>query len=529
MRRNMIIKGVHARLAGAVVVGVAVVMGALMLVRPSAAFAATGKDAGARCTDLVNVEVGGAKIDGAQYIVKGTKTPPLNLPAPTDYCQVRASISPAPTSKIELEVWLPTRWNNKMLGVGGTGLSGGLALASMTFPKPVGEGYATMATDAGHENSKHALWALNHPERIIDYGYRATHLGTEFAKALIVRYYQAPPKRSYFQGCSNGGRDALMEAQRFPHDYNGIIAGAPANNFVSLIAAFGHYRSLIDKLPPNSLTPKMTLLHDAVLQKCDALDGLKDGMVSDPGSCHFDPAVLLCKAGQNPKDCLSSREVSVIRKMYQGSRTRGGRSIYPGLPVGSEYLWTDWWTKPQSTGGSFPPDFFRYFVYDDPTWTMADFNLARDWAAAYKKLHGVLDATDTDLRPFALAGGKLLIYQGWDDQAVGPYNTINYFNAAERKLGKQADSARLFMVPGMGHCFDGNGLTTAEFLGEMDRWIKSGAAPDRIIAERPVNYLLSVVGVSLPPVMTRPLCAWPKTARYLGKGSPSQASSFVCR
>lgn len=495
---------------------------------PASSDSATGNEA-ARCAALVGTEAGGARIESARFVAEATKLAPLNVPARDAFCQVRATISPAPTSKINVEVWLPRRWNNKLLGLGGSGLSGGLALAPLTFPKPVGEGYATMATDAGHDNSDRALWALNQPERIIDYGYRATQLGTEIAKALIVRYYETPARGSYFAGCSNGGRDALMLAQRSPDAYDGIIAGAPANNFVSLITSFSSYRSMVESLPADSLTPKMAFLHEAVLKKCDAIDGLKDGMVSDPRSCRFDPAELRCKSGQDPESCLSSAEVHVIRTMYKGSRTRDGRLIHPGLPIGSEYLWTDWWTKPKSTGGNFPPDFFAYFVHDDPNWTMASFQLDRDWAAAKRKLSGTLDATDTDLRPFARTGGKLIIYQGWDDQAVSPYNTIDYFKASQRKLGALADSARLFMVPGMGHCFDGNGLTTANFVGEIDRWVESGNAPDQIIAERPPNIMLSVLGVSASPVMTRPLCAWPKSARYLGTGSPNEAGSFSCQ
>lgn len=455
--------------------------------------------------------------------------PPLGIPARNSLCQVRATISAAPTSKIQVEIWLPGRWNSKMLGLGGSGLSGGLALAPLSFLKPVGDGYVMMATDAGHDNDEQALWALKQPERIADYGYRATQLGTKIAKALIVRYYNAPAKRAYFQGCSNGGRDALMLAQRSPDAYDGIIAGAPANNFVSLITNFSNYRSLIEKLPPDSLTPKIAALHDAALKKCDALDGLKDGIVSNPGTCRFDPAVLSCKAGQDSKSCLNPAEVKTIRTLYQGSRTRDGRLVHAGLPVGSEYLWKEWWTTPKSTGGAFAPGFFGNFVYDNPNWTMASFDLDKDWAAALQKLSSTLDATDTDLRPFARAGGKLLMYQGWDDQAVSPYNTIDYFKASQKKLGKLSGSAQLFMVPGMGHCFDGKGLTNADFVGELDRWVESGKAPEKFNAEKPVNPFVSLAGVQAPPLMTRPLCAFPKKARYLGKGSPNEASSFACR
>lgn len=517
------------KLQVSILASAATLAGGALLLGPATETRAAHSDEAARCAALEGTEVGGARIASAKFVAEGTKIAPLNVPARNAYCQVRATVSAAPTSTISVEIWLPQKWNSKLLGLGGSGTSGGLVLAPLTFAKPVGDGYVTMATDAGHDNSERPVWALKQPERIADYGWRATQFGTRIAKALIVHYYQAPARRSYFQGCSNGGRDALMLAQRSPGEYDGIIAGAPASNMVSLFTNFANYRHLIEELPPASLTPKLKFLHEAVLQKCDAIDGLKDDIVSAPGSCRFDPAVLGCKAGQDPNSCLSAKEINVVRTLYDGSRTRDGRLVHAGLPRGSEYLWDEWWTKPKSTGGSFAPDFFGYFVYDDPTWTMANFQLDKDWDAAKRKFSSTLDATDTDLRPFARSGGKLLMYQGWDDQAVSAFNTIDYFKASKRKLGKLAGSAQLFMVPGMGHCFDGKGLTSADFVGELDRWVESGKAPERIVAEKPVNFILKAAGVEAPPLMTRPLCPFPKTAHYLGKGSEKEAANFVCR
>jgi feruloyl esterase len=477
---------------------------------------------------LAGTVIGGARIDSAKFIAAGDKLPPFGIPARGGVCQVRASISPVPVSTIRIEIWLPAQWNHKMLGLGGSGTSGGLVLAGLTFPKPVGEGYVTLATDAGHDNTDQPTWALER-ERIVDYGDRANYLGAGVAKALIARYYGAPASRAYFQGCSNGGRDALMLAQRHPEVYDGIIAGAPANNFVSLLTGFTAYRSAVEKLPPNSLTPKLSTLHEAVLRRCDARDGAKDGLLSDPRSCKFDPAELSCKRGQDPKTCLLPPEVSTVRLLYQGARTRGGQLVHPGLPLGSEYLWDKWWTQPNSTGGDFAEKLFGYFVYRDPEWRMARFDLDTDWPAAMRAVSGMLDATDPDLRPFVRGGGKLLMYNGWDDQAVSPTNTINYFTAAKRKLGRAGgNSARLFMVPGMGHCFDGNGFTSADFVGAMDRWVETGKAPEQILAERPVNPMLALAGVAAKPLMTRPLCAWPKAARYNGKGALTDAGSFTC-
>lgn len=493
-----------------------------------AAVATSAEPDETRCTALKGMHIGGATLYSASYIAAGEKLPPFNIPSPRAICQVRTSTSPVPSSTIKTEIWLPSQWNGKMLGLGGSGTSGGMATAGLSFMKPVGSGYVTIATDAGHENTDPPVWAFKQPERLIDYGYRANHLGAQMAKALIARYYGAAPKRSYFMGCSNGGRDALMLAQRFPNDYDGIVSGAPANNFVSLITNFTNYRKLIEKLPPDSLTPKLGMLHEAVLNRCDGLDGLKDGMIENQRACRFDPAELSCKPGQDAKGCLSPVEVNTIRVLYSGSKTRNGQRVHAGLPFGSEYLWQEWWTKPNSTGGNFATGFFGYFVHDNKNWAMADFDLDGDWAVAKRKLNGVLDATNTDIRPFVRKGGKLIMYQGWDDQAVSPENTISYFIAARKRLGSQQGNARLFMVPGMGHCFDGKGFTSADFVGEIDKWVEGGKAPEQIVAEKPVNYLFTLAGVPAKPLMTRPLCAWPKVARFDGKGPVGDDKSFTC-
>lgn len=495
---------------------------------PVADASAAAGDTAASCAALTGTRVNGATITSAKYVAAGSELPPFKIPARSGICQVRASISPTPTSKIQMEIWLPARWNDKMLGLGGSGTSGGMVMAPLIFPKPVNDGYVTIATDAGHDNTDQPDWAFKQPERIVDYGHRANHLGAGVTKALITQFYGKPARRAYFQGCSNGGRDALMLAQRYPDDYDGIIAGAAANRFVSLMSRFGVFRQAMETLPPDSLTSKMPMLHDAALKACDARDGTKDGFVENPRACGFDPAVLACKPGQDSKSCLAPGEVTVLQTLYRDVRTRSGQFVDYGLPAGSEYLWNEWWTKTNSTGGDFPPKMFGYFVHDNKSWTMAQFNLDRDWPAAMRKLAGALEATDTDLRPFASRGGKLMMYHGWDDQAVAPENSIDYFTAARKKLGSRADAAQLFMVPGMGHCFDGNGFSTADFVGAMDRWVETGQAPQRIIGEKPVNPMVALAGIPAKPLKTRPLCPWPKVARHDGKGSMDDESSFSC-
>lgn len=521
---------ISSRVAGAMTIGL-VIGASAVLSWPSAtpALAAVGADESERCTALVGSELGGGRIDAAKYVAPGTKLAPLNLTTNASICQVRASISAALTSKVEVEIWLPARWNHKLLGFGGGGFNGGLASAVVTFPVPVNQGYVAIATDSGHDVTDTPTWALGKPERIADYGYRANHLGAGIAKALAARYYGAPVKRAYFHGCSNGGRDALMLAQRFPKDYDGIIAGAPANSFVSLMTDFGHYRELMMKLPPNSLSAKMKLLHEAVVNKCDALDGAKDGLINNPQACRFDPGVLMCKSGQDANSCLAPAELEAVRAIYQGTRTRNGRIVQPGLAPGSEYQWPTWVTDAKAQGAAFVPGFFGYFVYGDPNWSMASFNVDRDLAVGKKNVGGMIDATNSDLRPFIKRGGKLLMYHGWDDAAISPENSIAYYSAVKRTLGADARQTRLFMMPGVAHCFDGAGPSSADFLGEIDRWVEGGAAPERIIAAKPENILLALAGAPTKTLMSRPLCAWPKVARYSGKGDVNQAANFECR
>lgn len=493
-----------------------------------AAAAASGTDAD-RCSLLKDQQLGGATIDTVEFLKDGAATSGFGTKAATSICRVSAHISGAADSEVRFHVWLPANWNGNVVGAGGGGFNGSLSIDGLVLTKPVNDGYAGLSTDAGHDFADGAKWALGHPEKITDFGYRANHVGIVAAKAILAAYYGTVAKRAYFVGCSNGGRDALMLAERYPKDYDGIIAGAPANSWTALMAAFAR-NGAVTRLSPgvDTLGPKLKLVHDAALKQCDASDGAKDGLISDPGTCRFDPAVLRCKAGTG-SSCLSKPEVTAFRAIYQGTRTRDGHLIMPGFPPGSELEWSAWFTAPNSPAPEMAQDFYRDMVYNDPSWNRANFVLDRDYPAARARLARIIDATDADLRPFAEHGGKLLMYHGWDDPAIPAGNSIRYFEAARRALGARADQARLFMVPGMAHCGGGIGPNGLEMLGALDNWVQKDMPPERLTAIKYQDPKLAFVGLSTKIVQTRPICAWPKMPHYKGSGPLDRESSFACR
>lgn len=493
--------------------------------------ASTPSAAADRCTQLTGRQIGDGTVEKAEFVPAGSKLVMVPDPTSFGFCRVTARTSSGPASTIKVAVWLPEQWNGKMAGLGGGGYSGGFASADVSFRGPVSKGYATLATDAGHDTSAQAEWALGHPEKIEDYGHRANHQGALFGKALVAAYYGAPAKRAYFHGCSNGGRDALMLAQRYPGDYDAIAVGAPANDFTGLISSFVQYERLFRVSPGVTLTPaKLKLLHDAAIAKCDGVDGAKDGLIENPRQCRFDPAALSCKPG-GQGECLTSEEVGIVRHIYSGIRLRNGYQVMPGLPVGSEYEWNAWLTGPKAAGGDLGVQLYRYMLFNDPKWQVSSFDINRDYPLARKKLGPIIDAVDPNLRPFFRKGGKLLMYHGWDDAAIPAGNTLRYYAAMRRTVGaKAADaSSRLFMMPGVGHCAGGHGPDNVDFFAELDRWKDSGKAPDQLIAAKGDNILRSMVGLPTKTLRSRPLCVYPKTAHYKGAGSLDEAASFLCR
>jgi feruloyl esterase len=464
-----------------------------------------------------------------------------NLPA---FCRVAGVIRPTSDSNIQFEVWMPVSgWNRKFQGVGNGGFAGAINFGAMA--DALARGYATASTNTGHQGGgTDAGWALGHPQKVIDFGYRAIHETAETAKATIREFYGEGPRRSYFNSCSNGGRQALMEAQRFPGDYDGIIAGAPANFWTHLLsAAVWDMRATLEE--PGSYIPaaKLPAIQAAAIAACDTLDNVKDGVLEDPARCQFDPATLLCR-GPESDSCLTALQVAALKKIYSGPRNSKGERVFPGYSPGGEAEnggWAPWitGTEPEkSLMFAFGTQFFRNMVYANPAWDFRTFDVDRDTKAADDKMARTLNATDPDLRRFKERGGKLILYHGWSDAAIPALNAIDYYRSVVSKMGAKETGTfvRLFMVPGMQHCGGGSGPNSFGQLSgvegsplddidaALERWVEEGVAPERIIATKHKTGSNRASGVA----RTRPLCSYPQVARWNGTGSTDDAANFTC-
>lgn len=467
-------------------------------------------------------------------------------------CVVKLVSSPARDSEILIEVWLPLAdWNGKYLQVGNGGWSGVVPTAALA--SAVRRGYAAAGTDDGHSGSPggEARWAIGHPEKVVDFAHRAVHETATLGRAVANAFYSKDVARSYFVGCSTGGRQALMEAQRYPGDFDGIIAGAPANNMTGLQSA-GVWNEQALLQAPDSAIPliKLRLIQRAVLAVCDDLDGLKDGLLQDPRACHFDPAVLKCKGADAP-GCLSSAQLTALRRLYAGpTNPRTGARIYPGQPPGTEAVvdsWRDWLiASPAERARQFSMAnaFFGQIVREGTGWNFRDFEFDADVAYARRKTGALMDATSPDLRSFRARGGKLIHYHGWGDAAIAPGNSIDYYEQVRSFMATYPDAQmsgrpavedfyRLFMVPGMAHCTGGigpgefgNGLSIGhgpedDVVAALDRWVEEGIAPQRLIGHGPA-------GIAPARTISQPLCPYPSVAQYLGQGNPDAAASYAC-
>lgn len=367
------------------------------------------------------------------------------------------------------------------------------------------------------------MFALGHPEKLVDFGYRALHETTVRAKDLISAFYTSRTLQySYYNGCSTGGRQGLMEAARFPEDFDGIIAGAPANPHLYLHAADIERNMRLRKIPGYQLTQgKVAILHKAVLEACDGLDGARDGLVGNPEKCSFDPGTLLC-SGADSDSCLTAAQVEAVRLLYSDVKNKKGETIWTGFPPGGELQYNLLTAKidPNAPPSSFPLDSIRILAYQDPDWDWRTWDLDRDAAAAREKA-GFIDVYTHDLSVFKKRGGKLLLYHGWSDPGIAAGNTVNYYKGVLSPMGGgQDDWLRLFMIPGMGHCSGGSGTDQFNKIAVMERWREQGKAPDEIPASR-------VTGSQVD--MTRPLCPYPKVAMYKGSGSMNDAGNFTCK
>ena len=463
-----------------------------------------------------------------------------SLPA---FCRVVAEAKPTSDSDIKLEVWLPVSgWNGKLQGIGAGGFGG--SIDNVQLATSLKAGYTATTTDTGHTGSPiDSAWAMGHPEKIIDYGYRGIHEMTRVAKSVIAVYYSKPPHHSYFAGCSGGGREALMEAQRYPEDYDGILAGSPANYWTALVASFAHDAQVLTMDSASFIPPsKIPTIAAAVNAACDSLDGVRDGILNDPRQCHFDPATIQCKAEDSDK-CLTSAQVTALKKLYAGTLDSKGHMVNPGYLPGAEEGqagWALWITGPapgKSFMVAFASGFFSDFVFGKSDWDYKTFHIDADLRAANEKTAQALNATDPDLKPFQARGGKLVLYHGWNDPAITPLNTIDYYESVIQKMGqKDVDSfVRLYMVPGFQHCFGGPGPDSFGAFydlnfddpqhsvgASLEQWVEKGAAPSTIIASKFEGQ------DQTHAKMTRPLCPYPQAAKYKGSGDPNDAANFEC-
>jgi hypothetical protein len=530
----------------------------LTLILTAVAMTACSQEPAAKpdaCTALSKLTLPDTKITKAERVAAGAFPPPNargKTPAEIDtykhlptFCRVTATLAPSKDSDIKIEVWLPVSgWNGKFRGQGNGGFAGEIDYDHLAYS--VAQGYATGGTDTGHAgNGTDARWATGHPEKVIDFGNRAVHEMTQKSKAIAAAFYGKPAQHAYFAACSDGGREALMEAQRFPDDYDGILAGAPANNWTHLLTnAVHNAQSLL--IDPASYIPssKLPAISAAVLASCDASDGVTDGILNDPRQCRFDPASMICKADDSDK-CLTAAQATALKALYAGTSESTGKLIFPGYLPGSEEGpngWGGWITGPapgKSLMIAFGNGYFSNIVYGDSKWDFKSFNVDKGLQSAMERSAQALDSTDPNLKPFAGRGGKLILYHGWNDPAISALNTVSYYEDVMKTTGKSEteSSVRLYMAPGVQHCFLGPGPDSFGQFGwspngtpndpqhdmysALEQWVEKGVAPGTIIATK-------LESASHKAAMTRPLCPYPQTAKYKGSGDTNDAANFVC-
>ena len=491
----------------------------------SSPVAAATATSGKGCDALASLALPYAKVTTAQLVAAGAFTPPATgqrsgafaqLPA---FCRVAATLTPSADSDIQMEIWLPAEnWNGKFLAVGNGGWAGTISFDAMATG--LRRGYAAASNDTGHSDAG-ARFAMSH-DKLVDFAYRAMHEMTVQSKTIVGAFYSRPPRLSYYQGCSTGGRQGMMEAQRYPDDFDAIIAGAPVYNMVHLnvsqTALQVHMLKNPERLVPQD---KVTLVANAAVAACDANDGVKDGIINDPRSCKFDPGTLVCRAG-DAVDCLTPGQVESARQLYSAVKTKSGEVVYPGRSAGVESGWAARIPVPGKPVNPLWGDMPRFVGHRDANWDPMSFDLDKDLALVLKN-GSFIEASDPNLSRFKARGGKLLLWHGWADPGPAPENTINYYSQAATAAGGGSpdDWMRLFLMPGVAHCGGGVGPDQADFLGAMERWREEGGGPAQITASRNPGR------GGLTP-MTRPLCPFPQVAKYKGTGSTDEAGNFTC-
>jgi feruloyl esterase len=442
-------------------------------------------------------------------------------PAP-EFCQALGLIQP----EVRFEVSLPATWNGRLYMFGNGGYAGeNLASPARQRLRDVAlaAGFAVAQTDTGHDAAREPLGSFAvSPQKLVDYAYRAVHVTAVTAKEIAKAYYGNGVQRSYFHGCSTGGRQGLIAAQRFPADFDGIVVGAPVLDFTGTMLQYAQIHRAMREAP--GLVDKMSLVASRIYAKCDSVDGLADGLIDDPRRCAFDPATDLpaCQAPGQGNDCLTQAEVTALRAVYDPVVVRG-TTVYPGMPVGAETSsgWRGWIVdaKPPTISERFLDTFFRYLVTPgrDIDWRTFDAAANGD---QLKKITALLNATDPDLRAFRARGGKILMYFGWAEQALNPVRGVQYFEEVQKATGPSADFFRLFMLPGVFHCAGGPGPDVIDAMTPLVNWVEKGAAPSRILASKRQGDTVT---------RTRPLCPYPQVATYRGSGSVDDAANFACK
>ncbi len=486
--------------------------------------------AAAPCDSLKSLNLPNTKVTMASIVNAGSfkapraKTAPPRPPAGTPvvnpfekvpaFCRIAATLQPSSDSHIRIEVWLPLMgWNEKLISVGNGGWAGSISYNDMA--PPLSSGYAVASTDTGHSGSNGGF-VKDHPEQVIDFSYRAIHEMTKAAKSIIAAFYERGPVLSYFSGCSTGGRQALTEAERYPLDYDGIVAGAAAVNSSRLHATQIWLAQQANR-DKSSVIPddKLKVLHEAVIGACDSLDGVTDRVINDPRQCKFEPAVLLCKGADTPT-CLTASQVETAKRVFAGP------GVFPGLEPGSEGSWGGR-NGVLTTPVGIAYDEYRYFVFQGKKWEYETLNIERDIPLFDKAIGSIMNSSDTNLKPYFDHGGKLLMYHGWADPGIPPGNSLQFYSDVTKNIGdaaKAANSIRLFMLPGVGHCRGGDGPSSFDAIGAIDQWRAANKPPASIVASLKKDGKTE---------RTRPLCPYPQSAQYLGSGSPNDAANFVCR
>jgi feruloyl esterase len=520
-------------------------------------FAAKAAWAQQPCEKLTELKLTRAAITSAKVVAAGpipgrSGRPPIEAP---ERCVVEGVARPTKDSEISFEVWLPVNgWNDKYQQVGNGGWAGSIPTGSLV--NAIQRGYATAGTDDGHRSSGagDASWAIGHPEKLIDFGWRAVHQTSVQAKAVIRAFYGKDAAYNYFVGCSDGGREALSEAQRFPEDFHGIIAAAPAYDWSHHFTGFIWNEQAMTHEPGSAIpAAKLAAIQKAAVGACDSLDGVTDGLLEDPRLCRFDPAVITCKGADGP-DCLTAPQVTALQKIYAGPKNpRTGKQIYPGYSPGTEGApgsWAGWIMNSPDIAiqFAFGNSYYGHAVFEDPKWDYRTLDFDSDIEFGDRKAGVIINSNNPDLRSFRANGGKLITYHGWGDAAIAPLSSIEYYEKVTAFLKKfpdaRSDSSRpvqdfyrLFMVPGLGHCNGGIGANhfgndsyavegmrgnpERDVLAALERWVEKGVAPDRIIAT-------GASPADPSKTLTRPLCPYPTVARYNGAGDPNDAASFSC-